>query len=123
MDTRETASTSEVRILIFWLLSIGPHTVGAFHELHSRVSIAKAVDILADELEVHLDVLVCEDESLVSTVKEPVAWICYIPHLEAKVFIGFLEKLEAVHIEPHVAIQVVSGDYRLWDRKSGLVRG
>jgi len=122
MDTRETSSASEVRVLIFWLFSIRPHSVGALHELHSRKSIAETVDILADKLEIHLDVLVSEDEGLVSTVKEPVAWICYIPHLEAKVFIWILEELEAVHIEPHVTVQVVRGNHKLWDRKSGLIR-
>jgi hypothetical protein len=104
-----TAALASVELGLIGRAS-GPHAPGTLSELEGGQALAKAVNTEGGEQEVHLDVLVCEDQTLILSAEEHLVGGGIVHKTKAEGFIlGFICTSELVpdHIESHVLVGIL----------------
>mmetsp|Transcript_38888 Transcript_38888/g.59091 ORF Transcript_38888/g.59091 Transcript_38888/m.59091 type:complete len:943 (+) Transcript_38888:2673-5501(+) len=106
-------------VIIRSLLSVGPHGPGTFGQLELSVSLTETVESLGGNLEVHLHVLVHEEErlSLGGNVELAIR-SAGVLELDAE---GRLVHAEAAHIRAHRSLGVSSSDVLLGRSPAGVL--
>ena len=95
-------SGSALAIIRKWGLAGCPHIEGTWLKLKLCLTVAQTIDILRGKLEIHLDVLIGEDEGLAASVKEPALGVDNIMYLETEVFFLLVIHLETVELKAEI---------------------
>jgi hypothetical protein len=105
----EGVHTGETRaaltVVCIGCLPRSPHVKGTGLKFKFSLPITEAVYILRGKLEIHLYVLICEYESLIASIEEPVGCVDHIVKLEPEVFLCLVIQLEAVEFQAEVKVR------------------
>ncbi len=82
-------------------------------------AVSQSVKVLRGQLEVHLDILVREDQGLANCINVPVGGVHHVGHAETEgLAFGWVGKRHAQHLQAHIVVTGLHVDHILRDREA-----